>query len=75
VVLPRRLLHVLFDRVIAALHRRLDAETEANLARTMRFPTHWDPFFHEMMTLADLYHFLTQHFDYHRRQLTSCRVT
>jgi hypothetical protein len=27
------------------------------------------------MTLADLYHFLTQHFDYHRRQLTSCRVT
>jgi hypothetical protein len=69
-VLPRRTLNTLFDRTITALHRRLDGETDANLSRTMHFPTRWDPFFHDTMTLADVYHFPTQHFDFHRRQLT-----
>lgn len=69
-VLPRRTLNALFDRVIASLHRRFDAETEEDLARTMHFPTRWDPFFRDVMTLADVYHFPTQHFDFHRRQLT-----
>ena len=61
---------VLFDRVIAALHRRLDAETDVDLARGMHYPTRWDPFFHEYMTLADLYRFPTEHYDFHRAQLT-----
>lgn len=61
---------VLFDRVIAALHRRLDAETEVDLARGMHYPTRWDPFFTDYMTLAEVYHFPTQHFEFHRRQLT-----
>jgi DinB superfamily len=69
-VLPRRILNALFDRTIAALQRRLAAETEENLARTMQFPTRWDPFFRETMTLAEVYHFSTQHFDFHRGQLT-----
>jgi hypothetical protein len=60
----------LFDRVIAALRRRLDAESDTDLARGMHYPTRWDPFFHDYMTLADLYRFPTQHFDFHRRQLT-----
>jgi len=60
----------LFDRVIAALHRRLDAEDEVDLARGMYYPTRWDPFFRDFMTLADVYHFPTQHFDFHHRQLT-----
>lgn len=68
--LPRRALHALGDRVIASLHRRLDAETDTDLARSMRFPTRWDPFFRDQMTLADVYHFPTQHFDFHRDQLT-----
>ena len=72
-MLPRRALNALFDRVIASLHRRLDAETEDDLARSMRFPTRWDPFFRETMTLADVYHFPTQHFDFHRDQLTLTR--
>jgi hypothetical protein len=29
----------IFDHVVAGLHRRLDAETDATLARTMAFPT------------------------------------
>jgi hypothetical protein len=69
-VLPRRTLNILLDRTIAALHQRLDAETEDDLSRTMNFPTRWDRFFHETMTLADVYRFPTQHFDFHRRQLT-----
>ncbi|GAB3001932.1 DinB family protein [Amycolatopsis acidiphila] len=72
-VLPRRALNALFDRVIASLHQRLDAETEDYLARSMRFPTRWDRFFRETMTLADVYHFPTQHFDFHRAQLTLTR--
>lgn len=69
-VLSGRILNALFDRTIASLRRRLDAETEGDLARAMRFPVRWDPFFREVMTLADVYHFPTQHFDFHRRQLT-----
>lgn len=60
----------LFDRVTATLHRRLDAESDADLARGMHYPTRWDPFFQDFMTRADVYRFPTQHFDFHRRQLT-----
>jgi hypothetical protein len=68
-VSPRRMV-VMFDHVIDKLHRRLDAESEADLARGMYYPTRWDPFFKEYMTLADVYRFPTQHFDFHRGQLT-----
>ena len=66
---PHRML-VMFDHVIDKLHRRLDAESESDLARGMYYPTRWDPFFMEYMTLADVYRFPTQHFDFHRQQLT-----
>ena len=69
-VLPRRVLLSMFDHVITALHRRLDKESEATLARSMNYPTRWDPFFRDVMTLADVYHYPTQHFDFHRAQLT-----
>jgi DinB superfamily len=59
-----------FDAVIAALERRLAAEREANMERSSAFPTRWDPFFKETMTLADVYHYPTQHFEFHERQLT-----
>jgi hypothetical protein len=63
-----------FDRVIASLHRRLDAETDAHLRRGMHYPVRWDPFFKEFMTLADIYHYPTQHFGFHQRQLTLSRA-
>jgi hypothetical protein len=69
-VLSTRRMAAMFDRVIAGLHRRLDAESDADLARGMHYPTRWDPFFTDYMTLADLYRFPTQHFEFHRRQLT-----
>jgi hypothetical protein len=58
------------DQVIDSLERHLDHESEAALARRMHFPVRWDPFFTEVMTLADVYHYATQHFDFHRQQLT-----
>jgi DinB superfamily len=62
-----------FDAVIVALERRLAAEPEANMGRSTAFPTRWDPFFKSKMTLADVYHYPTQHFDFHQRQLTLSR--
>jgi hypothetical protein len=58
------------DRVIASLERRLDRESDASLALRMHFPPRWDPFFAEVMTLADVYHYASQHFEFHRQQLT-----
>ena len=36
----------------------------------MHFPVGWDPYFKDMMTLGEVYHYGTQHFDHHRAQLT-----
>ncbi len=68
--LTRRRMGSMFDHVITKLHHRLEAESETNLRRGMHYPTRWDPYFKDFMTLADVYHFPTQHFDFHRRQLT-----
>jgi hypothetical protein len=58
------------DRTIDRLHRRLDAESDAALARRMHFPVGWDPFFRDTMTLEEVYHYGTQHYDFHRAHLT-----
>ena len=58
-----------FDRVAASLATTLDRTGEASLRRGMHYPTRWDPFFKEYMTLADVFHYPTQHFDFHQRQL------
>jgi hypothetical protein len=58
------------DQVAMALEQRLRAETSARLRFGMHYPVRWDPFFKDFMTLADLYHYPTQHFDFHQRQLT-----
>jgi len=58
------------DRVVASLQRHLLSEKPNSLAQTMHYPTGWDPFFRPTMTLAELYHYPTQHFDFHRRQLS-----
>jgi hypothetical protein len=58
------------DRTLDALHRHLDAETDEALQRRMHFPVGWDPFFADTMGLFEVYHYGTQHYDFHRRQLT-----
>jgi hypothetical protein len=58
------------DRVTALIERDLDNQTEQSMARGMHYPARWDPYFKEYMTLADIYHYPTQHFDHHDRQLS-----
>lgn len=58
------------DKVITALEQSLDRQTAAALRRGMYFPVKWDPFFTGYMTLADLYHYPTEHFRFHQRQLS-----
>jgi len=58
------------DRTIDRLHRHLDADSDVALARRMHFPVGWDPFFRETMTLEQVYRYGTQHYDFHRAQLT-----
>ncbi len=60
----------LLDRTIDRLQRRLDAESDAALAQRMHFPVGWDPFFRDTMTLEEVYRYGTQHYDFHRAQLT-----
>jgi hypothetical protein len=60
----------LLDRTINALRRELASEADEDLALTMHFPTAWDPYFKPTMSVLDVYHFGTQHFDHHRRQLS-----
>ena len=69
-VLSPAQMEALLGHAVAVLHRRLDAADDADLRRHMHFPVRWDPFFTDVMTLADVYHFATQHFDFHRQQLT-----
>ncbi|MBF6100514.1 DinB family protein [Nocardia cyriacigeorgica] len=62
-----------FDRVLAALRRKLAAEPERNFDLCMAFPTRWDPFFADTMTLEQVYRYPIEHFDFHARQLTLTR--
>jgi hypothetical protein len=58
------------DGVTAKLDRDLHRQGEAALTRGMYYPTRWDPYFKQYMRLGDIYHYPTQHFDHHDRQLS-----
>jgi DinB superfamily len=64
----------LMDSTIGHLRGRLARESERTLALAMHFPVGWDPYFKEIMTVAEIYHYPTQHYDHHRRQLTTRRA-
>ena len=66
---PRRMTAIM-DTTINAICRRLATETPATLALTMHFPTRWDPYFRGTMTVLAVYHYGTEHYDHHHRQLT-----
>ena len=59
-----------FDRVVKSLHRRVYRRKRSRLAQADVLSVRWDPFFKERMTLADVYHYPAQHFEFHRRQLS-----
>ncbi len=60
----------LMDRSTGRLQSSLRSESQRSLARSMHFPVGWDPYFKDSMTLLEVYHYPTQHYDHHRRQLT-----
>ena len=64
----------LMDFVIRRLQWSVTNAMEHELNRGMHFPVGWDPYFNDYMTLRSVYHFPTQHYDHHRRQLTTRRA-
>ena len=62
------------DRTIGHLRASLERESGRTLALAMHFPIGWDPYFKDVMTVADVYDYPTQHYDHHRRQLTTRRT-
>ena len=72
-IIPPPRMPRMLDHVIAALQRHLEREPDPALLRGMHYPRTWDPFFADYMTLADVYHYPTQHFRFHQRQLTLSR--
>jgi DinB superfamily len=64
----------LMHSTIGHLRASLEAQSERTLALAMHFPTGWDPYFNDVMTTADLYRYPTQHYQHHRRQLTTRRA-
>jgi hypothetical protein len=70
-VLGTRAMGKLMDRTTDGLRRGLARESERTLTLAMHFPVGWDPYFKDLMTVADVYHYPTQHYDHHRRQLTT----
>ena len=69
-VLPAPAIARWADTTITAMNRRITRETDTDLDRTMHLPTDWDPYFRPSMSLRQLYHYATQHFDHHRHQLS-----
>ncbi|OLP46486.1 hypothetical protein BJM39_00605 [Salmonella enterica subsp. enterica serovar Javiana] len=63
-----------FDAVVGHLGATLVRATDEQLGRGMHFPVGWDPYFKDFMSLLDVYHYATQHYDHHRRQLTLAEV-
>jgi DinB family protein len=70
----RKRMEAKLDRVIDALERSLKREGDNAFRRGMHYPTRWDPYFHDYMTLADIYRYPGQHYDHHRRQLTLTKL-
>lgn len=58
------------DHVIDRLQDSIRRESADTWERGMHFPVGWDPYFRDYMTLREVYHYATQHYDHHRRQLT-----
>ena len=67
---PRVRMAALMDTTINALSQRLTTEKSDELTLTMQFPSRWDPYFEPTMSVLDVYHYGTKHYNHHRDQLT-----
>ena len=69
-VFNRKRMAAKLRRVTRSLERRLGRESATAMARGMSFPDRWDPFFTPWMSLADVYAYPIEHFDFHATQLS-----
>lgn len=69
-VLGHRGMERVMDNVADGLIRTVTSASDEQLARGMPFPVGWDPYFRDYMTVQDVLHYATQHYQHHRRQLT-----
>ncbi len=69
-IFNRRRMGAKLDRTLDDLLRSLSRETEHSLHAGMHYPSRWDPYFTDRMTLADIYRYPGRHYDHHRKQLT-----
>ena len=60
----------LMDRTLRALQRKFAVETDEQPEPDHALPARRDPYFQPTMSVLDVYHYGTQHFDHHKRQLT-----
>ncbi|MEV6324964.1 DinB family protein [Nocardia sp. NPDC051787] len=70
----RRRMGAKLDRVIGSLQRSLQRERDSDFRLGMHYPSRWDPYFADYMTLADIYAYPGRHYDHHRQQLTLAAV-
>jgi DinB superfamily len=69
-VYNRRRMAAKLNRTIDSLERSLRRQPPHAFRRGMHYRVHWDPYFREYMTLADIYRYPGLHYDHHRQQLT-----
>jgi DinB superfamily len=69
-IIPTARMPGMLDKITGSLQRCLRHDTDDALRLGMHFPTTWDPFFSDYMTLADIYRYPIRHYQFHRRQLT-----
>jgi hypothetical protein len=69
--LSSRAMGRLMDRTVNHQRHSLAGESARTLGLEMHFPVGWDPYFKDIMTVADVYRYPIQHYDHHRRQLTT----
>jgi hypothetical protein len=70
-ILSRHAMGSLMESMINHLRARLSRERDRTFALTIHFPTGWDPYFKDVMSVADVYDYPIKHYDHHRRQLTT----
>jgi hypothetical protein len=67
---PRRI-DAKYDRVHAAVLRRLDAVRSDEWDRSMHYPPHWDPAFTDSMSFEALFRYPVAHFNRHRSYIVT----
>jgi hypothetical protein len=59
-----------YDWVHFSLTKQLEGIKDEEWERGMHYPSRWDPYFHDFMTIRELFHYPIRHFIFHMEQLS-----